>query len=113
MGDYERQRSQASRIIRNRGQAAKLKRGSELRDCYALEVALSASDKSKLRNPTNRVFLIDAVDLDVPPEFGKDALVWPDKVTGTDKTFRQEAPTEPLQPGDVVIYYEIQVAGPI
>lgn len=114
MGDYDRQRAQADRIIRQRGQASKLRRNSVTRDCWALEVVLNANDRKALRNPTNRVFLITPVGLEVPPSFEDgDSFVWPDKVSGEDKTFRLDAPVTPLQPGDTIIYYEIQVKGPV
>ncbi len=60
-------------------------------------------------NPTNRVFLISAVGLAVPPDSKLDSLVW--KVDGVEQVFRQDAPVSPLQPGDIVIYYELQVQG--
>lgn len=107
--DYTRQRAVADRQIRKWGQQAKLKRGDELRDCWALEVQLSAHERRALKNPTNRVFLVSAVDLAVPPDSKQDALVWDEN--GTTKVFRQDAPVSPLQPGGVTIYYELQVQG--
>ncbi len=109
MVDYLQKRATADRMIREYGQESKLKRGSDLRDCWALEAQLNANDRRTLKNPTNRVFLITPVDLTVPPDDKLDALVWNE--AGVDKTLRQEAPVMPLAPGGVVIYYEIQVKG--
>lgn len=106
--DYQRQRHVADRQIRRWGQPAKLLRDGATRDCYALEVQLSASERRALKNPTNRVFLITAVGLDVPPT-REDALVWTQD--GVDRTLRQDAPVSPLDPGGVTIYYELQVQG--
>lgn len=108
--DYRRQRAVADGQIRRWGQQTKLKRGDATRDCWALEVQLSATERRALKNPTNRVFLISAVGLDVPPSEKQDALLWTEE-DGTQRVFRQDAPVSPLQPGGLVIYYEIQVQG--
>lgn len=106
--DYTRQQTIADRQIRRWGQSAKLRRDGVDRTCYALEVQLSAFDRRQLKNPTNRVFLISTTDLEVPPT-KDDSLIWNEG--GILKEFRQDAPVSPLDPGGVIIYYELQVSG--
>lgn len=111
MSDYERMRARADSLIRRRGQAAILRRSTGDRECWALEAVLNANDRQALKNPTDRVFLVSPVGLDVAPDYNEDALVWLDKTSGIEKVFRMSAPVSPLQPGDTVIYYELQVQG--
>lgn len=101
-------RAKVFATIQRTGQLAKLKRGDVLRDCWAVEVTLNASERNALKNPTHRVFCLEVVS---PPPAFDEALVWVQE--GVSQTFRQEAPIAPYQPGGVVVYYEIQVAGPI
>jgi hypothetical protein len=102
--NYLAKRVTADRQIRKWGQAASLRRSSEDRDCWALEVQLSTHEKQSLKNFTDRVFIVSAVDLEEAPT-REDALVWEGKV------LKQVAPPAPLAPGGVVIYYELQVSG--
>lgn len=106
--NYARSRAKADAQIRKFGQLAKLRRAAGDRDCWALEVQLSSRERQTLKNPTNRIFLVSAVDLAVPPA-KDDALVWIEN--GVTRVFRQDAPVSPLQPGGVVVYYELQVQG--
>lgn len=106
--NYARSRTKADAQIRKFGQLSKLRRAAGDRDCWALEVQLSAHERRALANPTNRVFLISAVDLAIPPA-KDDSLVWAEN--GITRVFRQDAPVSPLQPGGVVVYYELQVQG--
>src|SRR4051812_46512818 len=109
MVDYARSKTVADRQIRRWGQKAKLRRTSGDRDCWALEVQISANERRALKNPTNHVFIISAIDLDVAPD-KTDSLVW-DNGDGTERVFRQDAPVSPFSPGGIIIYYEIQVQG--
>ena len=106
--DWLQRRVRVDAQIKKFGQLAKLRRASVDRDCWALEMQLSAHDRNALKNPTNRVFTISAVDLAVPPA-KDDSLIWEED--GELKEFRQDAPVSPFQPGGVVIYWEIQVQG--
>ena len=106
--DYTRMRTKADAQIRKFGQLAHLRRTSGDRACWALEVQLSNVEKRALKNPSNRVFLVSVVGLTVPPD-NTDSLVWMEGAT--QKVFRQDAPVSPLQPGGVIIYYELQVQG--
>lgn len=110
MINYARLRDTADRQIRKAGGLAYLRRNDADRDCYALEVQLSAHERKSLKNFTDRVFIISAVGLDVPPT-KEDSLVLTD-VSGTKLSpLRQQAPVAPFQPkpGGIVVYYEIQV----
>jgi hypothetical protein len=111
--NYEQKRARADKMIRRWGALAYLRRGGVDRECWALEVQLNASERSTLRNLSNRRFLISAVNLSVPPT-KEDSLVLVRKSTG-DKLppLRQAVPVAPLQPepGGVVIYYEIEIEG--
>lgn len=112
--DYQRFQDRADAQIRRWGAQAYLRRsGSDDRACWALEVQISAHERRALKNLNNRVFLISAKDLAVPPD-KTDSLVLVDKVSGTKMNpLRQDAPVSPLQPepGGVVVYYELQVSG--
>jgi hypothetical protein len=110
MVDYARSRAVADRQIRRWGQKSLLRRASGDRDCWALEVQISANERRALKNPTNRVYIISAVDLTVPPDTKADSLVW-DNGDGTERVFRNDAPVAPFSPGGVIIYYELQVQG--
>lgn len=109
MVDYARAKTVADRQIHRWGQKAILRRSTGDRECWALEVQISAHERHQLKNPTDRIFIISAVDLDVAPS-KDDALVW-DNGDGTERVFRQDAPVAPFSPGGVIIYYELQVQG--
>lgn len=109
---YERQQAAADDLIRRRGRESKLRRSTGDRACWALEAVLNATDRRALKNPTNRVFIISAVGLAVPPADDEDSLVWIEPRTGEERVLRQDAPVVPFAPdGGVVIYYELQVKG--
>lgn len=107
---YVRARKVADRQIRKWGARALLRRVSGDRECWAMEAQLSANEKRALKNFTNRVFLISAVDLDVAPD-KTDALVTFVQPEGTTENppLRQVAPVAPLAPGGYVVYYELTV----
>lgn len=112
--DYDRTRAKADAQIRRWGARCYLRRAGVDRECWALEVQLSASEKRALKNLNNRVFIISPVGLDVPPDSKIDSLVIADGVTGAKHPpLRQAAPVAPLQPqpGGVVVYYEMQIEG--
>jgi hypothetical protein len=111
MVNYLRSQAVADRQIRKYGALAYLRRDSVDRECYALEVQISAHERNALKNPTDRVFIVSAVGLAVPPT-KDDSLVVVDEASGTKlPPFRLSAPPAPLQPkpGGLVIYYELQV----
>lgn len=107
---YLRAREVADRQIRKWGAVATLRRASGDRTCWAMEAQLSAHEKQSLKNFTSRVFLISAVDITVPPT-KEDSLVLYDQADGTTELppLRQVAPVEPLSPGGIVVYWELQV----
>jgi len=86
---------------------AALRRASGDRECWALEVQLSASEKRALKNFTSRIFIISAVGLDIPPT-KEDSLI---TYVGSIELppLRQVAPVAPLAPGGIVVYWELQV----
>lgn len=108
---YLRARKVADRQIRKWGARATLRRASGDRDCWAMEAQLSTSERQALKNPTHRIFLISAVDLDVAPSFRDDSLVLYAQPEGTAELppLRQVAPVAPLAPGGIVVYWELQV----
>lgn len=109
--NYLRQRAKADQQIRKWGARALLRRSAGDRECWALEVQLSTSERRNLKSPTSRVFLISAIGVDVPPVMREDSLitfVQPEGVV-ENPPLRQVAPVAPLAPGGVVIYWELQV----
>lgn len=114
MADYLRARRVADKQIRKWGARALLRRtGADDRECWAMEAELSANERRDLKSPTNHVYLISAVDLDLGPVYAKDSLVTFEQPDGVveNPPFRQVAPTRPLSPGGIVIYWEIEVQG--
>ena len=112
MVDYVRARAVADRQIRKWGAAAKLRRSGVDRDCHAMEVQLSSSERRSLKNSTSRVFLLSAVGLDVGPVKDRDELVLLVQPEGLVELppLRLVAPTRPLAPGGYVVYWEIEVS---
>lgn len=108
---YLRARKTADRQIRKWGTRALLRRSTGDRECWAMEVQLSANERRALKSPTSRVFLISAVDVDVPPVMREDSLVLFVQPEGTTELppLRQVAPVAPLSPGGIVVYWELQV----
>jgi hypothetical protein len=107
MVNYIRSREVADRQIKKWGMRASLRRASGDRECWALEVQLTASEKRSLKNFNSRVFIISAIDLDVPPT-KEDSLI---TYVGALELppLRQVAPVAPLAPGGIVVYWELQV----
>lgn len=107
---YMHARRRADAQIRKWGQRAVLRRTSGDRECWVLEVQLSASERLALKNFTARTFIISAVNDDllaVPP--GKEDSLILFVETVEQSPLRQHAPVYPLAPGGVVVYWEIQV----
>lgn len=110
---YLRARKVADRQIHKWGAKAVLRRASGDRECWVMEAQLNANEKKALKNFTNRVFLVSAVNdvlLATPP--GKDdSLVLFVQPEGTTELppLRQAAPVAPLAPGGTVVYWELQV----
>jgi hypothetical protein len=107
---YLRARAVADRQIRKWGTRALLRRESGDRECWALEVQLSAFERSTLKNPKSRVFIISVVGVTVAPA-KDDSLITFVQPEGTieNPPLRQVAPVAPLAPGGVVVYWELQV----
>lgn len=108
--DWGSRRSTATRMITKYGCRAILRRDSGDRNCIACEVMSSArSHEGQLRNMPERVFLVAAEGLDLPPDAEKDHLVWLEAGTGTElENLRLIAPIGKLAPAGVVLYYELQ-----
>ncbi len=107
---YLRARKVADRQIHKWGSRALLRRTTGDRECWAMEATISASERQKMRNPTHRIFLISAVDMDVAPT-KLDSLILFEQPLGTVELppLRQVAPVAPLDPGGIVVYWELQV----
>jgi len=119
--NYTGVRNRADRMIKRYGQTALLRRGEtgyEIdRECTALEIAYTPSEKRRLQNLTDRKVLLSARNLDIPPDKELDTLVMLDQTT-LDNTEPTElevlkiiAPPGKLSPGGVVVYWELQVRG--
>lgn len=111
---YLRQRATATLEIKKWGARAKLRRGGVDRDCWAVEVMLSASEKRALVNQKDKVFLIayDGAPIVTPPDNNLDEFVTLVRATGADDVSHKiVAPVAPLAPAGVIIYWEIQARG--
>lgn len=111
--NYIAMQGRAAKLIAKFGMPAKLSRNGVLRDCVVVETGFDPKeDKGKLENPTDRVFIVQAKDLTIPPnkEAG-DVLItykYPD-YTEEDDRLRLRTPAARLSPANLPIYWEIQV----
>lgn len=113
---YLRARKVVDKQIHKWGMRALLRRdGSADRECWVMEAQLSTSEKQVLKNPKHMVYSVSAVNdvlLAAPP--GKaDSLVLFVQPGGTTELppLRQVAPPQPLQPGGIVVYWDLTVEG--
>ncbi len=110
--NYARSQAKADKLLTKYGTRAVLRRaGPNDRNCIAVETDyLPKARPNSLVNPTDRIFLISAKNLDPPPNFERDMLVTfkADGVT-EDEHLKLIMPAGRLKPGPIVIYYEIQV----
>ena len=108
---WDRARATVDGRIRARGQRAVLRRDSGDRECWVLEMQITANERRALKSPTARIFTITPIGLSEPPVFKEDTLILFVQPAGTTERppFRLVAPVEPFEPGGVVVYYEIQV----
>jgi len=107
--DWASRRKTASRMINKYGCPAILRRDSGDRECIACMVDYFARPHTgELRNAPDRVILVSAEGLDVPPDAEKDHLVWLDAETGAElENLRLIAPIGKIAPGGVVLYWEL------
>lgn len=106
--DWAGRRSTATRMITKYGTNAVLRRADGDRGCIACMINfMPHSSQGSLRNMPDRMFLVSATGLDVPPDAEKDHLVWmPD--TPDEEKLRLISPIGKFAPAGVVVYYELQ-----
>jgi hypothetical protein len=111
MIDYARERAIAEGMIRKYGAPAILRRDDGDRPCFAFISDYMAHERvGKIINQTDRKALLSPVDLTVDPDSEQDRLVTLDPVTGAElETLRIVSPVGKLVPGNIVIYFELQV----
>jgi hypothetical protein len=111
MIDYGRERAISDSMIRKYGAPAILRRDSGDRPCFAFIVDYTPQERmGKLVNQTDRKALVSAVGLGLDPDSEQDRLVTLDPVTGAEsETLRIVSPVGKLVPGNIVIYWELQV----
>lgn len=99
-------------MIRKYGAKAILRRSEGDRECIVCEDMYSPRPQpGQLRNTPERSYLIDAEGLDPAPDSEKDHLVLLDPASGLEaENLRLLAPIDRLAPGQVVLYYAVQVA---
>jgi hypothetical protein len=108
--DWAGRRATATRMISKYGCRAILRRAGGDRDCTACMIDyMTRSHSGDLRNQPDRMVLVAATGLDVPPDAEKDHLVWLDPDTGLEaENLRLIAPIGKFAPAGVVVYYELQ-----
>lgn len=109
--NYTRSQNVATKLLTKYGARAVLRRTTGDRDCICVETDYTPQERiGKLVNPTDRVFLISAKDLDPGPNHERDILVtFKEDGTTEDEHLKITRPAGRLKPGAIVIYYEIQV----
>lgn len=108
--DWAARRATATSMITKYGCRAILRRSDGDRDCIACEVSASPrSHQGELRNAPERIYLVVAEGLAVPPDAEKDHLVWLDPETEEEvENMRLIAPIGKLAPAGIVLYWELQ-----
>lgn len=108
--DWAGRRATATRMISKFGTRAILRRANGDRECIACEIDFTPRPRDgQLRNPVDRVVLVAADGLSVPPDAEKDHLVWLDPDSGAEmESIRLAAPIGKFAPAGVVVYWELQ-----
>jgi hypothetical protein len=103
-------RSTATEMITEYGCRAILRRNEGDRDCLASMIDfLPRGQPGSLRNTPDRVFLVAAEGLTVPPDAEKDCLVTIDPITGAEvETLRLISPIGKIAPAGVVLCWKLQ-----
>jgi hypothetical protein len=103
-------RATATGIIVKYGARAILRRATGDRDCIAFMNTESPRPRDgQLRNPVDRLVLVVADGLSVPPDAEKDHLILLDPVTAAEvESLRLIAPIGKFAPAGVVMYWELQ-----
>ena len=111
MIDYARERAIAEGMIRKYGAPAILRRDSGDRACVAFISDYSPQERmGKLVNQTDRKALVSPVGLTVDPDSEQDRLVTLDPTTGVElETLRIVSPVGKLTPGNITVYFELQI----
>lgn len=111
MMDYARERAIANDMIRKYGAPAILRRDSGDRPCVAFISDYMPHERvGKIINQTDRKALVSPVGLTVDPDSEQDRLVTLDPVTSAEiEILRIVSPVGKLVPGNIVIYWELQV----
>lgn len=109
--DYARRVRLADQQIRRFGAPAKLRRASGDRDCWACTVDYAPrSREGQLFNRVDRIVLVSALDLAIPPDAEKDSLVVLDPISSAEvEVLRIMAPVGRLAPAGIVIYWELHL----
>jgi len=113
--NYTRSQAVADKMITKYGMKAVLRRESmDDRPCIVVETDFTPMERQgKLINPTDRIFLISAKELLLPPLFQVDTLVTlkpPDFVDDNEILKLSRKPGR-LAPAGTVIYWEVFVDG--
>jgi hypothetical protein len=107
--DWAARRATATSLITKYGSRAILRRDGADRDCMAFVEHYARPQPGDLRNAPERLVLIAADGLDVPPDSEKDHLVLVDPGTGEEtEALRLIAPIGRFAPGGVTTYWEVQ-----
>lgn len=107
--DWASRRATATSLITKYGSRALLRRTEGDRECIAFVKSYSRPAPGELRNAPERMVLIAADGLDVPPDAEKDQLVLLDPETGDEvESLRLIAPIGKFAPGGVTTYWEVQ-----
>lgn len=107
--NYTRAAKTADRLIKKYGAACKLRRTEGDRDCIAAEAECSPEER-KLLQPNDKLYLISAKGLTIPPNKDKDTLVTYLE-DGTEEKFKFIKNPSPLKPARIVVYWECWVKG--
>lgn len=111
--NYVAMQARAAKLIAKYGMPAKLSRNGVLRDCIVVETGFDPrEDRGKLENPTDRVFIVQAKDLQHPPnkEAGDILITFKfPTYTDEDDRLKMRTPAGRLSPANLPIYWEMQV----
>lgn len=113
--NYIRSQAVADKMITKYGMRAVLRRDSlPDRDCIVTETQYTPAERAgKLINPTDRIFLMNARNLALPPLQGTDTLVTFVQPEGIveDEVLKLTQKPGRLAPAGIVVYWEVVVRG--